>query len=108
VTPFAKGKEITGGGLLEVGGGDVVAFRYSRPADGEVPLLRLNVASGKVVWRACWASPGVVRPSDPHDVTVAVAGEQLYVYSQRPYGTVLGVFDLRTGKQFKQTRLQRV
>jgi hypothetical protein len=50
----------------------------------------------------------LVRPSDPHDVTVAVAGEQLHVYSQRPYGTYLGVFDLRTGKQLQQTRLRRI
>src|SRR5262245_19577345 len=39
-----------GGGLIEVGG-DVVAFLYCPIADSGVLVVRLNAATGKVVWR---------------------------------------------------------
>jgi outer membrane protein assembly factor BamB len=102
-TPFAEPYGFAAGGVVEVRGGDVVAFRYGRIHDSGVELVRLKAATGEVVWRA-WCNPlGVGHSEYLHDATVAVEGERLRVSSRGSYGTFVEVLDLRTGKQLRRT-----
>jgi outer membrane protein assembly factor BamB len=101
VTSHGDRDWLGGGGLIEVGG-DVVAFLYCPIADSGVLLVRLNAATGKVVWRARCAPLGVDHSKYRHDATVAVEGERLRVNSWGSYGTFLEVLDVRTGKRLKR------
>jgi outer membrane protein assembly factor BamB len=104
LVPFEDREWITGGGLVEMKGGDVVAFLYGYIHDSGVQLVRLKAATGEVVWRARCAPLGVGHSKYRHDATVAVEGERLHVSSRGSYGTFVEVLDLRTGKQLYRRR----
>jgi outer membrane protein assembly factor BamB len=98
-----EGDGLRGGGLVEAGGEDVVAFRYGPISDSGVRVVRLNAATGKVAWRAHCARLGVGHSQYRHRATVTVVGDRLRVTSHGSYGTFVEVLDLRTGKQLKRT-----
>jgi len=102
-TPVAEPHWFDEGGVVEVSGGDVVAYLFGRIHDSGVQLVRLKAATGEVVWRAWCAQLGVKHSQYLHDATVAVEGEHLRVNSWGSYGTFLEVLDLRTGKQLQRT-----
>jgi outer membrane protein assembly factor BamB len=101
-TPLAEGDGQLNGGLVEAGA-DVVAFRYCPLADSGVQLLRLNVATGEVVWRARCAPLGRKHSKYEHAAKVTVEGERLRVTSRGSYGTFVEGLDVRTGKQLQRT-----
>jgi hypothetical protein len=104
MTPFDEREWPTDGGLVEAGNGDVVAFRYCCIADSGVQLIRLNTATGKVMWGAKCARLGVGHSKYRHHATVTLDGQTLRVTSRGSYGMFVEVLDLRTGKQLKRTR----
>jgi outer membrane protein assembly factor BamB len=106
-TPLGERYGLKGGGLVEVDGGDVVAFSYGPISDSGVRLTRLNAATGKVVWRAHCAPLGVPHSRYWHAAAVMVEGRQLRVTSWGASGTFAEVLDLRTGKQLKRTVSKR-
>jgi outer membrane protein assembly factor BamB len=106
-TPLGEGSGLKGGGLVEVDGGDVVAFSYGPIFDSGVRLTRLNAATGKVVWRAYCAPLGVGHSEYWHAAAAAVEGQQLRVTSWGAYGTFTELLDPRTGKQLKRTMSKR-
>jgi outer membrane protein assembly factor BamB len=107
VAPLPKGYPLGNGGLVEVPGGDVVAFSYRSSFDSGVNVIRLDLATGEVVWRARCARLGVPHSRYWHQAAVAVAGDRLRVTSQGSSGTFVEELDLRTGKQLSRTRSKR-
>jgi hypothetical protein len=101
--PWASPEPLPGGRLLEVGPDEFVAYVYCPIADSGVQLVRFDVATGKVAWRAQCAPLGVDHSKYRHDVTVAVAGDRLRVTSKGSSGTFVEELDLQTGKQLKRT-----
>jgi outer membrane protein assembly factor BamB len=97
---------MAGGGLVELPGGDVVAFLYGGICDSGVELVRLDPASGKLRWRASCQSLGVDHSKYRHRAEAAVEGSRLRVTSRGSYGTFVEVRDLRSGKQLER-KVQR-
>ena len=106
VVPFEDPEWIVGGGLVEVRGGDLLAFLYSEAADSGVQLMRLN-AAGKVVWRRYCRGLGVAHSEYSHHAKVAVEGNSVCVTSKGSEGTFVELLDLQTGKQLKRTVSKR-
>jgi outer membrane protein assembly factor BamB len=107
-TSFAKHEGIAaGGGLVEVRGGDLVAFRYDRISDSGVQLVRLRRTTGEAVWRACCDRLGLKHSKYRHDAKATVEGERLRVTSRGSFGTFEEVLDLRTGKRLKRIAAER-
>jgi outer membrane protein assembly factor BamB len=100
--PFEQHQWIAGGGLVELKGGDLLAFRYGCIRDSGVDLLRLNPTTGKAVWRAWCAGLGVGHSEYSHHATVAVEGETLRVTSRGSDGTFVEFLNLTTGKRHKR------
>jgi outer membrane protein assembly factor BamB len=94
---------LPGGGLVEVGGGGLVAFLYCPIADSGVQLVRFDVATGKVVWRARCAPLGADHSKYRHEVRVTLQGERLRVTSKGSSGTFVELLDLKTGKRLERT-----
>jgi outer membrane protein assembly factor BamB len=107
VAPLPKGYGLGDGGLVEVPGGGVVAFCYGSIFDRGVNVVRLDLATGEVVWRARCAPLGVAHSAYRHQATVAVEGDRLRVTSQGSSGTFVEELELRTGKQLSRTRSKR-
>jgi hypothetical protein len=107
VTPFSEGESTAEGGLLEVGGSDLVAFLYCGIADSGVQLVRLNAATGRVTWRVRCDPLGVDHSKYRHNATVAVEGGRLRVTSVGSSGTFVEVLDLRSGKKLMRTLSDR-
>jgi outer membrane protein assembly factor BamB len=93
---------IRGGGLVEVEK-DVVAFLCSPASDSGVDVVRLNAASGRVVWQTRCDSLGVEHSQYSHDAAVTVAGGRLLVTSQGAYGRFVEELNLTTGKRLRRT-----
>jgi hypothetical protein len=91
------------GGLVEAGGGDVVAFFYCPIADSGVQVMRLNTTTGKTMWQARCAPLGVGHSKYRHHATVTTDGQKLRVTSRGSYGMFVEVLDLETGKRLKRT-----
>jgi hypothetical protein len=102
-----KPQWIAGGGLVEVPGGDLVAFLYGGISDSGVQLARVRPATGKVVWRAYCKGLGVPHSEYYHRATVAVEGNKLRVTSRGSAGTFVEVLDLRSGRRLQRKRLPR-
>jgi hypothetical protein len=90
-----------------VGDGDLVAFLYCGIADSGVEVMRLNSATGKVVWRADCAPLGVKHSAYQHEATVAAEGDALRVTSRGSSGTFVEVLDLGSGRQLERTVSKR-
>jgi hypothetical protein len=92
------------GGLLELPGGDLVAFLYGRLRDSGVRLVRLDPAAGKEVWQTACAPLGAATLSSPrHRVVVAAEGDRVRVTSHGSHGRFTEVLDLRTGRSVSRT-----
>jgi outer membrane protein assembly factor BamB len=90
-------------GSLVVVGGDLVAFLYGPKDDTGVDLVRLNAASGRVVWRArCPELHGRFIDYEQR-VTADLEGSELRVTSRGSYGTFVEVLDLRTGRRITRS-----
>jgi outer membrane protein assembly factor BamB len=101
--PFAGGEWIAGGGLLELEGGDLLAFLYGCISDSGVQVTRLDPATGKAVWQAGCAPLGVTHSEYDHRVRVAVEGSRVRVTSRGSGGTFVEVLDLGSGRQLRRT-----
>jgi len=106
-TPLQNSDWLGDGGLVEVAGGDLVAFSYGPVSDSGVQLVRLDGASGEVVWRAGCAPLGVKHSKYMHDATVTSEGDRLRVTSEASGGTFVEALDLRTGKRLSRTSSER-
>jgi hypothetical protein len=98
-----KSYSLGNGGLVEVPGGGVVAFSYGSGFDSGVNVVRLDLATGKVVWWVRCASLGVEHSKYRHQAAVVVEGDRLRVTSEASGGTFVEELDLKTGKRLKRT-----
>jgi hypothetical protein len=102
---FPQHQWIAGGGFVPLAGDEAVAFQYGLISDSGVDVLRLNLATGKVVWQTRCEPLGVSHSKYHHDARVEVeGGNKLQVTSEASGGTFVEVLDLRTGKQRSRTR----
>jgi outer membrane protein assembly factor BamB len=102
--PFPGHKWIAGGGLLELPGGDLLAFLYGEISDSGVEVIRLDPATGKMVWQARCAPLGVMHSEYSHRVRLTVEGRRVNVISRGSGGRFTEVLDLGTGRQVSRTR----
>jgi outer membrane protein assembly factor BamB len=93
-----------GGGLVELPGGDVVAFLFDYIKDSGVQLARLDPVSGKVVWEAFCDQLGVTHSEYDHEAIVTVEGGRLRVTSWASGGTFTELRDLRSGRRLRRTQ----
>jgi outer membrane protein assembly factor BamB len=98
---------IAGGGLFELPGGDLVAFRYGCINDSGVDILRLTPAAGKMVWKVACTPLGVSHSKYHHSATVSVEGKTLRVTSRASSGNFVETLDLETGRQLNRTVSKR-
>jgi outer membrane protein assembly factor BamB len=91
------------GGLVELPGGDVLVFRYSRYSDTGVEVLRVNASSGDKVWDVDCPGLGVTHSKYGHRASVGVRGGKVYVTSRGSSGTFVESLDPETGLQLKRT-----
>jgi outer membrane protein assembly factor BamB len=106
--PFAHLEDAAGGGLVDLGGGDLVAFLYSRVSDSGVQVIRLDPATGQVVWQVCCPPFGALFYTRySQDVTVRVEGNRTGVTSRGSSGTFVEVLDLETGQRLGRTSGQQ-
>jgi outer membrane protein assembly factor BamB len=97
--PFRDGEWIAGGDLVDVDGGDLLAFLYGHINDSGVQVVRLNPQTGQEVWET-WCSPlGVPHSKYRHWATVRMDGEHLKVTSRASGGTFVELLDLQTGQR---------
>jgi outer membrane protein assembly factor BamB len=105
--PFREPESAAGGGLVELEGGDLVAYRFSWLRDSGVQVTRFNPATGKVVWQTHCASLGGLHSEYEHRATVAVEGGRVKVTSRGSGGTFVEVLDAKTGRQLERSRPER-
>jgi hypothetical protein len=95
------------GGLVEVPGGDIIAFRYNVDEDSGADLVRLNRGAGAVVWKTRCA-PMEAQDSEEGDndylIRIAVHGSTLRVICSGSGGNFVEVLDLASGRQLKRTQ----
>jgi outer membrane protein assembly factor BamB len=101
--PFDDNEWVAGGGLLELAGGDLLAYLYCGIADSGVQAVRLKASDGKVVWKAACAALGVQHSEYYHRATLAVEGNRVRVTSRGSSGTIVELLDLRSGQQLERT-----
>jgi outer membrane protein assembly factor BamB len=106
-TPLSQREWGAEGGLVEVGGGNLVAFLYCGIADSGVQLVRVNAATGKAAWRARCNPLGVDHSKYRHTATATVEGGRLRVTSVGSSGTFIEVLDMGTGKRLERSTSYR-
>jgi RNA polymerase sigma factor (sigma-70 family) len=100
--PFERHQWLAGGGLAELPGGDLLAFRHGRINDSGVDLIRLKPGAGQVVWKAHCAGLGVAHSEYEHEVRVAIERRTIRVTSRGSQGTFVELLDLRSGRQLER------
>jgi outer membrane protein assembly factor BamB len=107
-TPLANRMWIAGGRLLEVPGGDLVAFLYGRIANTGVQLMRIDPVRGEKRWEAyCAPLPGVTHSIYKHNVDVESVGNRLRVISQGSAGWFVEWLDGQTGESVRRNQQRR-
>jgi outer membrane protein assembly factor BamB len=93
-----------GGEILQLPGGDLLAYRYCTDADWGVQLMRLNPSTGKVVWKGSCEGLGAEQEGEySQKVQVAVEGPLIRVTSHGDGGSFWEILDLASGEQlFRQ------
>jgi outer membrane protein assembly factor BamB len=105
--PFLDPEWIAGGGLLELEGGDLLAFLYCRIADSGVQVVRLDPEGGKQVWQTSCRGLGVAHSKYEQHAEVEIDGEFVKVTSRGSYGTFVELLDLASGRQLGRGQRMR-
>jgi hypothetical protein len=95
------------GGLVDIRGGDMLAFMYCPISDSGVELVRLTPATGEVVWRAMCKPLGVSHSKYRHSAAVTIEGDRVRVMSNGSFGDFIEVVDLATGKRLERSQPRR-
>ncbi len=99
---FLTRHSMPGSGLVDVPGGDLLAYRYGYSDHDGVAVLRLS-PEGKVRWEARCAGLNVDSISGyRHDAFVTVEGARVKVESKGSDGRFTEVLDLGSGKQLSR------
>jgi outer membrane protein assembly factor BamB len=93
----------SGGGLVDLPGGNLLAFQYGVISDSGVHVVRVDPAAGKVVWQAHCAPLGVSHSKYRHQATVVVEEKQVKVTSRGSFGRFIEVLHLESGRQVQRT-----
>ena len=103
--PFGQDEFITGGRLVPLPDGDLLATLYCRIANSGVRVVRLDPNTGRAVWDTdCGGLPGVEHSSYGHDASAVVGGDgNVAVTSVGSAGTAVETFDGRTGASVGRT-----
>jgi outer membrane protein assembly factor BamB len=104
--PFYGHQWIAGGSLIDLPGGDMIAFQFGRIADSGVTLIRFDPNTGKEKWKTYCTALGVTHSKYAHDASVAIDGEKVRVTSKGS-GIFVEVLDLNTGRQLERTLKDR-
>lgn len=99
LTPFDNSVWEAGGSLLEIPGGDLIAYRYGCINDSGVDLMRLEPKTGKLLWSNHCDGLGVAHSKYGHEATVVILGNKVVVDSKGTYGTFTETLDLDSGEQ---------
>jgi hypothetical protein len=105
--PFRDPEWTAGGGLLELEGGDLLAFLYCQIADTGVQVVRLDPAGGKQVWRVYCPGLGVTHSGYEHQAEVEIDGGLVKVTSRGSCGTFVELLDLDSGRQLGRGQRMR-
>jgi hypothetical protein len=97
--PFPYPEWIAGGGLLELEGGDLLAFLYCRIADSGVQVVRLDPQDGKPVWQAYCRGLGVEHSQYEQQAEVEIDDQFVQVSSRGAAGTFVELLDPDSGRQ---------
>jgi len=92
------------GRLVQVPGGDLVAYYYSPNSDSGVSLQRFDPCKGTVRYRATCKPLGVDHSKYRHEATVTVEKRALKIVSKATGGTFSELRDLDTGKLLERRR----
>lgn len=89
--------------LIDVPGGDLLAYRYRCNLDSDVEITRFDPKTGTTRWAGkCVGFHKVNRDKYFQVVTVAVEGERLRVTSQGYDGSFVEFIDLKTGESLQR------
>ena len=102
--PFKAREWIAGGGVVDLPGGDVLAFLYGQISDSGVRVMRVRPDDGTVVWEAFCDPLGVSHSKYRHRAKVAVADGRVNVVSHASGGGFVEGLDLESGRQIKRTK----
>jgi outer membrane protein assembly factor BamB len=105
--PFSYSESIAGGDILDVGGGNLVAYLYGRISDSGVYVVRLDPVTGQEVWQTHCSWLGVDHSEYYHEATVRVDGDHLKVTSWGSSGWFVELLDPRTGNRLGRRVLDR-
>jgi hypothetical protein len=106
--PFADREWVAAGRLLEVSGGDLVAFLYGRIANTGLQLLRIDPVRGVKRWGTyCESLPDVSHSADKHGVDVEWVGDRLRVISLGSAGRFVEWLDGQTGGSVRRGEKRR-
>jgi outer membrane protein assembly factor BamB len=94
---------IAGGGLADVPGGDVIAYRFGYIRDSGVDLIRFDPSTGKEKWKIHCQGLRVRHSEYYHTADVAIEGQKVRVTSNGSYGTFIEILELKTGRQLERT-----
>jgi hypothetical protein len=95
------------GELQKLPGGDLLAVAYQPFSDSGANVLRLDPASGRVVWRASCDPLHVQHSAYRQTVVVAVVEGQVKVTSGGSSGTFVELLDLGSGRQLGRGQRMR-
>jgi hypothetical protein len=104
--PFKHAEWIAGGGLTELGDGQVLAFLYGRISDSGVRVIRLDPTNGREVWQVRCDGLGVAHSIYRHEATLTVEPGRVKVTSRASGGTFVEVLDLGSGRQVSRKRFR--
>jgi outer membrane protein assembly factor BamB len=107
LTPFEQPFWFTGGGIVSLADGQLLAFMYGQITDSGVQVVRLDPADGTAIWRAWCAPLGVGHSEYLHTAKVAIEGDRVRVKSRGSGGRFVEVLDLNTGKQVERAESEK-
>jgi hypothetical protein len=105
--PFRNRQGFAGGGLMDVDGGDLVAYLYGQISDSGVQVVRLNPQTGQEVWQTYCSGLGVWHSQYSHKATVLLDRDHLKVTSRGSEGTFVELLDIQTGQSLGRRVVKR-
>src|SRR5262249_37155128 len=101
--PFSDHQWTSGGKLVDLPGGDILAFRYGEICDSGVDLVRFTPLTGKTVWGTNCDRLGTRHSEYYHEASVLLERDSIRVTSKGSHGTVVEILELKSGRSLKRT-----
>jgi hypothetical protein len=102
IVAFKHDEFSAGGGIVDLSGGDMLAFLHCRISDSGVQVIRFNSKTGRQVWQTACDPLGTSHSAYHHWANVRVDEGRVKVSSRGSHGDWVEYLVLRSGTQLKR------